>query len=104
MTVIIDDVQIGDRDGAVERSALITWAGGDVQLAISASDAIADRTPDASGFLAVTLPLAMRLGENVHVRGAVDRTLLARTNQLQTIYCAWAPYMNAITVTADVSP
>jgi 7-cyano-7-deazaguanine synthase in queuosine biosynthesis len=101
--VIIDGVECAERSGLLERSATVRWAGGEFRLGVAAPPALADESPDASGFLAVALPLAMRLGEDVRVEGPVSPELFERTDEIQACYAAWAPFVRRVRVHAELA-
>jgi hypothetical protein len=99
--VIVEPVAVRRRDGEVERRALIRWGGGEAELRSVAPEAFADTTADATAFLAVALPLAMRRGEDVEVRGPVSPRFLGALEALQECYAQWHPGMRVAAVAAS---
>src|SRR5262249_44234379 len=73
---------------------------GAFEVYLSAPPGVTDTTADASGLLAVCLPLAMRLGEELRVEGPVSPMLLEQCDDLQALYATWAPFTRRISVVA----
>jgi hypothetical protein len=99
--VIVGAISTRERGAYVERSAPITWADGTFELFVAAPPELADDADDGSGLLAVCLPLAMRLGEDLRVENPVSPLLLDRVLDLQALYASWAPFTQRVTVHAE---
>jgi hypothetical protein len=99
--VIVGPVAVHRRGGEVERRASIRWDGGECELRSVAPEAMADATDDATAFLAVALPLAMRRGEDLEVHGPVSPRFLGALEALQECYAQWHPGMRVAAVTAS---
>ncbi len=99
--MIVGPVAVRRRDGQVERRAWIRWDGGEGELRSVAPEALADTTDDATAFLAVAVPLAMRRGEDVEVRGPVSPRVLGALATLQECYAQWHPGMRIVAVAAS---
>ncbi len=98
--MIVSPVDVRDRGDRVERASTLRWQGGEFELRCAAPAEIADRTPDASGFLCAALPLAMGFGEDLTIEGPVSPRLLGRLEELQALYAAWAPGLRPVEVAA----
>ena len=100
--MIIGPVAVREVEGgAIRRSAVLRWAGREFELEVTADAGIADRSSDASGFLCVALPLAMRHRDDLIVEGPVSASLLERCDEIQAIYAAWNPMMRPVPLRAD---
>ncbi len=66
----------------------------------------ASRRQDASPFLCASVLLAMRLGENVEVRGPVSAPLLGRVGRIVDLYASWDPrlFRSHVTATDELEP
>ena len=78
--VIVDDLRTRERADDLERSA---------------------RGDDAAGFVCAALLPAMRLGEDVEVRGGVSRRLLERVPRIVDVYATWDPRLHRSRVRAE---
>jgi hypothetical protein len=99
--VIVDDLQTRARGDDVERSARIRWDGGDFRLSVSTPSRFAAPPDDAAGFLCAALLPAMRLGEDLELRGGVSRRLLERVPRIVDVYATWDPRLHRSRVRAE---
>ena len=99
--VIVDDLRTRERADDLERSARIRWDGGDFRLSVSTPSRFAARGDDAAGFVCAALLPAMRLGEDVEVRGGVSRRLLERVPRIVDVYATWDPRLYRSRVRAE---
>lgn len=99
--MIVGPLATEERDGQVRRSATLRWRGGERELFSVVPSAWADKSEDATGFLSVALPLAMRRGEDLDVRGPVSPRFLNALEALQECYSQWNPEMARIAVSAS---
>ena len=99
--MIVEPVVVRCRDGQVERRSWIRWDGGEGELHSVAHEAWADTTEDATAFLAVAVPLAMRRGEDLEVRGPVSPRFLGALEGIQECYAQWHPGMRVAAVAAS---
>ena len=99
--MIVEPVVVRCRDGQVERRSWIRWDGGEGELRSVAPEAWADTTDDATAFLAVAVPLAMRRGEDLEVRGPVSPRFLGALETIQECYAQWSPGMRVAAVAAS---
>ena len=74
--MIVDDLRTRERADEVERSGRVRWHGGDFRLSVSTASRFSPPPDDATGFLCAALVRAMRLGEDLELRGGVSRRLL----------------------------
>jgi hypothetical protein len=92
--MIVEDLSLYPLDGGkVARTATVRRDDGaslPVTVVVPAEFAPPD-ADDATGPLPLALLLAMRLGEDLEIRGRVDPSLLARTDDIQRYYLACAP-------------
>src|SRR3712207_3072251 len=89
--MVVDDLRVSERDGAVCRSMRVDSGGPRGRLEIAVPAAFAADPDDASPFLVATLLLAMRLGEDLRVDGPVSPRLLHNLEDVQLLYAAWDP-------------
>jgi hypothetical protein len=106
--MVVDDlilVPMGDR---IERSARVCWHGDQVRLRIVAPKQFVAPSEDGSPFLAATLLVAMRLGEDLEIAAPVSRAFLQTCDVIQRIYRAWDPSLRSCKVrvsgTVDLAP
>src|SRR5215211_2047331 len=92
--MIIDELETEGRDGRATSSARLRWAGGEFRLGVTMPSEFARGRPDASPFLSASILLAMRLGEDLDVRGPVSRPLLARVARIVDLYSRWDPRLS----------
>lgn len=89
--MIVDAIGAEAReDGRVARTATVQFADGEVwhaDVVVPARYATPE-SDDATAVLPLTLLLAMRLGEDLEIRGRVDAALLGRLEYLQAFYLA----------------
>ena len=102
--VIVDDLHTRGRADEVERSARVRWHGGDFRLSVSTPTRFASPPDDATGFLCVALLPAMRLGEDLELRGGVSRRLLERVPRIVDVYATWDPRLYRSRVRAEPEP
>ena len=62
---------------------------------------LAAHESDSSPWLAIGLPLAMVLGEELELDGVVSPRLMEATRMLQDIYAGWAPTFERTRVQAE---
>src|SRR4051794_36364728 len=93
--MLVSHLQARDVDGAVERSALFSWDGGERRVWITVPRELAGDPRDASAFLPLALLPAMRIGDDVLVDGPVSPRLLRGSRQAAELYGAWAPELAA---------
>ena len=89
--MIVDQLrsrELGDRVG---RAARLRWDGGEFDLRLELPAALAGPPEDGSPYLAATLQLAMRLGEDLVVDAPVSAQLLRRCAEIQQVYSSWDP-------------
>ncbi|MGH2952202.1 MAG: hypothetical protein ACRDKX_09175, partial [Solirubrobacterales bacterium] len=101
--MIVEAVRVGECARGLERRARVRWRDGDFDLRVAGPAELTDETPDASGFLAAALPLAMRLGEDLELEGPVSPALLEHTDTIQRIYSAWLPGVRRIEIEAPAA-
>jgi hypothetical protein len=75
----------------VERSARLSWIGGERRLVVRAPVELADRSPDMSAFVPPALLIAMRRAEPLQVDGTVSARLLNALPEAQEALSAWCP-------------
>lgn len=104
--MIIDELQSQQHDGRATSSARLSWAGGEFRLDVTVPAAFAPGRPDASPFLCASMLLAMRLGEDVEVRGPVSARLLERAPRIVDLYARWDPRLvrSRIRATDELEP
>ena len=89
--MIIDELESQERQGRTTTSALVRWASGEYRLELTVPAQFAAGRPDASPFLCASILLAMRMGEDVEVRGPVSPPLLERAPRIVQLYSRWDP-------------
>ena len=100
----VGPVSVSVRDGIVERSAPVDWTGGDAILWVRGGAEVMDPTGDVTGFAAVALPVAMRLGEELWIEGPVSPLFADRgIEAVRAIYEAWDPRARSVKVHATPS-
>jgi colanic acid/amylovoran biosynthesis protein len=99
--VIVDELRLNEKDGRAERVARVRWASGDFLLSISTPAEFCSGREDASPFLCATLLLAMRVGEDLDLRGPVAAPLLARASRIVELYAQWDPRLHRTRVRAE---
>jgi hypothetical protein len=100
--MIVDDLRQDEVDpDLVERSARLRWKDGAARLWVRAPRGLTTPPSDASPYLAAALPLAMRRGEDLEVRGSVSPLLLARAELIQSVFGLWNPWLDRIRVRAE---
>src|SRR5918995_1564487 len=99
--MIIDELQSGGKGGGTTSSARLAWRGGDFRLDVAMPTEFAAGRPDASPFLCASVLLAMRLGEDLDVRGPVSPPLLKRVARIVDLYAQWDPRLFCTRVRAD---
>ena len=99
--MIIDELQSGGKGGGTTSSARLAWRGGDFRLDVAMPTEFAAGRPDASPFLCASVLLAMRLGEDLDVRGPVSPPLLKRVARIVDLYAQWDPRLFRTRVRAD---
>jgi hypothetical protein len=87
--VIVDRLRSRDLGERVERSARVRWREGEHELTIEVPRALAATGDDASAFLAATLQLAMRRGEDLEIDAPVSRRLLEACERIALVYSGW---------------
>jgi colanic acid/amylovoran biosynthesis protein len=98
--VIIDQLQTQQRQGRTETSARLSWASGEFRLEVEMPSEFAGGRADASPFLCASVLLAMRLGEDLEIRGPVSRPLRDRVPRIVHLYARWDPRLARIEVRA----
>ena len=101
MVVRVTELRSDERDGRVERSARVRWAGGDFLLSVTTPPELASGGLDATPFLCATLLLAMRVGEDLELGGAVSPRLLGRVPRVVDLYATWDPRLHRSRVSAE---
>ena len=99
--MIVDHLQARARGDDVERSARIRWDGGDFRLSVSTPSRLSAPEDDAAGFMCAALLPAMRLGEDLELRGGVSRRLLERVPRIVDVYATWDPRLYRSRVRAE---
>ena len=104
--MIVDELVSEEQQGRSTSSALLRWRTGEYRLALTAPSAFAVGRPDASPFLCASILLAMRLGEDLEVRGPVSPPLLERAPRIVDLYARWDPrlFRTAINATETLEP
>src|SRR4051795_7971488 len=98
--MLVSHFEARNLDGAVERSALFSWDGGERRVWIAVPRELAGDPDDASAFLPLAVLPAMRLGEDVTIDGSVSPRLLRGSRQAAELYRAWAPELGAPAIEA----
>jgi hypothetical protein len=99
--MIVDRLGRTELDDVVERSARFRWGSDELRVHIRTPPELAAHESDSSGWLAIGLPLAMALGEDLELDGLVSPRLLDATERIQDIYSGWAPLFSRARVHAD---
>jgi hypothetical protein len=99
--MIVDRLATAELEHAVERSARFRWGSGELRVHVRTPPELAAHDSDSSGWLAIALPLAMVLGEDLELDGVVSPRLMAATPRLQDIYTSWAPGFSRAAIEAD---
>ncbi|MDQ3936753.1 MAG: hypothetical protein M3340_19205, partial [Actinomycetota bacterium] len=99
--MIVDELRAEASGGEVERSARLRWDGGEFRLRVTVPAELAPRHPDASPFVCTCLLLAMRLSEDLDVRGPVSEPLLASARRIVDLYASWDPRLYRTRVRAE---
>jgi hypothetical protein len=102
--MIAEVPRVAARGGWIERTADVRLGDGRFELRSEAPVGQADTSGDATGILCALLPVAMRLGEDLEVRGPVSATLLGRVEEIQRYYAAADPGMRRVAVHARPGP
>ncbi len=102
--MIVDDLRLDSQEDLAQRSARVRSADGSFRLWVAAPADFAPRTEDASPFLCATLLLAMRLGEDLEVRGAVSPRLLRNVPRIVELYAQWDSRLYRSRVDAERGP
>jgi hypothetical protein len=87
--MLVDDltsVPTGDR---TEQSARVRWSGGDSRPRIVVPTQFVTGSEDGSPFLAATMLLAMRRGDDLEIAAPVSRAFLENCELIQRIYRSW---------------
>jgi hypothetical protein len=87
--VIVDRLRSRDLGDRAERVARLRWDGGEFDLRFELPAEWAAPPEDGSPFLAATLQLAMRLGEDLVVDAPVSARLVRTSAEIQQIYAGW---------------
>lgn len=87
--MIVDRIRWCDLGERVERSARVRWKGGEHELTIDVPREFAPSADDGSAFLAATLQLAMRRGEDLEIDAPVSRRLLEACERIALVYSSW---------------
>lgn len=91
-------VQVVDQDDH-SSVALVRGTGVDVELFVRSTGFI---EPTATMWLPLTLPVAMRLGRDLHIKGSVDRRALDGAVRAQETLVRWWPqWLKSVDVTVD---
>lgn len=98
--MIVGPVVVEESEGKVRRRAEVRWRDGELELFSLAPSSHADTSDDLTGFLAVTLPLAMRRHEPLEGTGPVSPRFLDTIETLQECYTQWHPDMIKVEVSA----
>jgi hypothetical protein len=98
--VIVDSLRSTELADRVERSARVRWADGELRLRIAVPAELAGPPDDASPFLAATLQLAMRRGEDLEIEAPVSHRLLESCHLIQRVYAACDPSLSPARVRA----
>src|SRR5215212_5782166 len=92
--MIIDELQSHEQHGRATSSARLRRAGREFRLEVTMPAEFAPGRPDASPFLSASVLLAMRLGEDLEVRGPVSAPLLERIGRAVDLYASWDPRLS----------
>jgi glycosyltransferase involved in cell wall biosynthesis/polysaccharide pyruvyl transferase WcaK-like protein len=98
--MIVDDLRLDSNEDRSQRSARVRWSDGDFRLRVDVPGRFASAAEDASPFLCATLLLAMRLGEDLEIRGAVSARLLENLHRIIDLYAQWDSRLYRSRVTA----
>src|SRR4051794_15334003 len=84
----------------------VRWSDGEFPLSLVVPDGFSAGRPDASPFLCACLLLAMRLGEDLEVRGPVSHLLLERAPRIVDLYARWDPrlYRSRVSAGDELAP
>src|SRR5215210_1715839 len=99
--MIIDELRSDGHDGRATSSARLRWATGEYRLEVTMPAEFASGRPDASPFVCAGILLAMRLGEDLEVHGAVSAPLLEHAPQIVGLYSGWDPRVHPTRVRAS---
>ncbi|MEA2374668.1 MAG: hypothetical protein QOD53_1131, partial [Thermoleophilaceae bacterium] len=104
--MVVEDIEVHELDGVVERSAMFRWPGAERRVSIAVPADLAGDPEDASPFLPIALLPAMRRGDDLTVDGPVSPQLLRGVAQATELYGAWAPELRrpAIEVAEQRAP
>src|SRR5215210_8929466 len=98
--MIIDELRSDGHDGRATSSARLRWATGEYRLEVTMPAEFAPARPDASPFVCASILLAMRLGEDLEVRGPVSARLREHAPEIVDLYSSWDPRLRRILVRA----
>jgi colanic acid/amylovoran biosynthesis protein len=99
--VRLGEPRFEERDGRVERSVRVAWAGGEFRLWVTVPAELAGDPADLSPFVCTTLLLAMRRAEELEVDGPVAPALLERLPRIVDLYARWDPRLYRSRVDAE---
>ncbi len=102
--MIVDRLESAELEGELERSARLRFGSQEFRLCVRTPPHLAAHQSDSSAWLAVGLPLAMVLGEELELDGLVSPQLMQATDMLQDVYTGWAPTFERIQVRAETRP